>query len=183
MSSLSFNKVAGAVLATALAIVGLREVTTGLFSSEAPAKPGYLIEATVEGGEGAAVADVMPDFGTVIPVADIKAGEAVFAKCQSCHNVANGGANGTGPNLWGIVGHKPGSHAGFAYSAAMTEFGTKQGVWDDTHLYEFLKANCFMGVSLPLIRRFAVQLLEALRFLRQREIVHCDLKVSVVNCR
>ena len=50
-------------------------------------------------------------------------------------------------------------------------------------LYEFLKANCFMGVSLPLIRRFAVQLLEALRFLRQREIVHCDLKVSVVNCR
>ena len=140
MSNLSFNKVAGAVLATALAIVGLREVTTGLFSSEAPAKPGYLIEATVEGGEGAAVADVMPDFGTVIPVADIKAGEAVFAKCQSCHNVANGGANGTGPNLWGIVGHKPGSHAGFAYSAAMTEFGTKQGVWDDTHLYEFLKA-------------------------------------------
>jgi cytochrome c len=140
MSNLSFNKIAGAVLATALAIVGLREVTTGLFSSEAPAKPGYLIEATVEGGEGEAVADVMPDFGTVIPVADIKAGEAVFAKCQSCHNVANGGANGTGPNLWGIVGHKPGSHAGFAYSAAMTEFGTKQGVWDDTHLYEFLKA-------------------------------------------
>jgi cytochrome c len=140
MSNLTFNKIAGAGLATALAIVGLREVTTGLFSSEAPAKPGYLVEATVEGGEGAAVVDVMPDFGTVIPVADIKAGEAVFAKCQSCHNVANGGANGTGPNLWGIVGHKPGSHAGFAYSAAMTEFGTKQGVWDDTHLYEFLKA-------------------------------------------
>ena len=140
MSNLSFNKIAGAVLATALAIVGLREVTTGLFSSEAPAKPGYLIEATVEGGEGAAVADVIPDFGTVLPAADLKAGEAVFAKCQSCHNVANGGANGTGPNLWGVIGQKPGSHAGFAYSAAMTDFGTKQAVWDDTHMYEFLKA-------------------------------------------
>jgi len=140
MSNLTFNKIAGAGLATALAIVGLREVTTGLFSSEAPAKPGYLIEATVEGGEGAAVADVMPDFGTVIPVADIKAGEAVFAKCQSCHNVANGGANGTGPNLWGVIGQKPGSHAGFAYSAAMTDFGTKHAVWDDTQMYEFLKA-------------------------------------------
>lgn len=140
MSNLSFNKIAGAVLATALAIVGLREVTTGLFSSEAPAKPGYLIEATVEGGEGAAAVDVIPDFGTVLPAADLKAGEAVFAKCQSCHNVANGGANGTGPNLWGVIGHKPGSHAGFAYSAAMTEFGTKQAVWDDTHMYEFLKA-------------------------------------------
>jgi cytochrome c len=140
MSNLTFNKIAGAGLATALAIVGLREVTTGLFSSEAPAKPGYLIEATVEGGEGAAVADVMPDFGTVIPVADIKAGEAVFAKCQSCHNVANGGANGTGPNLWGVIGQKPGSHAGFAYSAAMTDFGTKHAVWNDTQMYEFLKA-------------------------------------------
>jgi cytochrome c len=140
MSNLSFNKIAGAGLATALAIVGLREVTTGLFSSEPPAKPGYLIEAATEGGEGAAAADVLPDFGTVIPAADPKAGEAVFAKCQSCHNAANGGANGTGPNLWGIVGHKPGSHAGFAYSAGMTEFGGKQGVWDDTHLYEFLKA-------------------------------------------
>jgi len=140
MSNLTFNKIAGAGLATALAIVGLREVTTGLFSSEAPAKPGYLIEATVEGGEGAAVADVMPDFGTVIPVADIKAGEAVFAKCQACHNVANGGANGTGPNLWGVIGRKPGSHAGFAYSAAMTDFGTKQAVWNDTQMYEFLKA-------------------------------------------
>ena len=140
MSNLTFNKIAGAGLATALAIVGLREVTTGLFSSEAPAKPGYLIEATIEGGEAAAVVDVIPDFGTVIPVADLKAGEAVFAKCQSCHNVANGGANGTGPNLWGVVGQKPGSHAGFAYSAAMTDFGTKQAVWDDTQMYEFLKA-------------------------------------------
>ena len=140
MSNLTFNKIAGAGLATALAIVGLREVTTGLFSSEAPAKPGYLIEATIEGGEGAAAVDVIPDFGTVIPVADLKAGEAVFAKCQSCHNVANGGANGTGPNRWGVVGQKTGSHAGFAYSAAMTDFGTKQAVWDDTQMYEFLKA-------------------------------------------
>jgi len=139
MSNLSFNKIAGAGLATALAIVGLREVTTGLFSSEAPAKPGYLIEVATEGGEGAAAVDVIPDFGTVLPVADLKAGEAVFAKCQACHNVANGGVNGTGPNLWGIIGRKPGAHAGFAYSAGMTEFGGKQAVWDDTHLYEFLK--------------------------------------------
>ena len=140
MSNLTFNKIAGAGLATVLAIVGLREVTTGLFTVAAPEKPGYLIEAAVEAGGEAAAADVLPDFGTVLPAADVKAGEAVFAKCQSCHNVANGGANGTGPNLWGVVGLKPGSHAGFAYSAALTEFGAKQPVWDDLRLYEFLKA-------------------------------------------
>lgn len=140
MSNLTFNKIAGAGLATALAIVGLREITTGLFNVEAPEKPGYLIEATVEGGGDAPVAEVIPDFGTVLPVADVKAGEAVFAKCQACHNIANGGANGTGPNLWAVVGMKPGVHAGFAYSTAMIEFGAKQPVWDDLHLYEYLRA-------------------------------------------
>ncbi len=33
-----------------------------------------------------------------------------------------------------------------------------------------------MGVSLPLVRRFAVQLLNTLRYLKRHDIVHCDLK-------
>ena len=140
MSDLSFNKIAGAVLATGLAIVGLKELSAGVFTTEPPEKPGYAIEVAAEAAAGSApVADVPPDWGTVLPTADIKAGEAVFAKCQSCHNAANGGANGTGPNLWGVVGRKPGSHGGFAYSSGMTEFGGKQAAWDYDHLYEFLK--------------------------------------------
>ena len=140
MSDLTFNKVAGAVLATGLAIVGLRELSSGIFSKEAPAKPGYAIEVADEGGGGgAAAADVPPDWGTVLPTADVKAGEAVFAKCKSCHNADNGGANGTGPALWGVEGRKPGSHGGFAYSSGMTDFGAKNPQWDYDHLYEFIK--------------------------------------------
>lgn len=140
MSDLTFNKVAGAVLATTLAIVGLRELSSGVFSKEPPEKAGYAIEVAAEAGDGgAAAADVPPDWGTVLPTADVKAGEAVFAKCKSCHNADNGGANGTGPNLWGVEGRKPGSHGGFAYSAGMTEFGAKQPVWDYNHMYEFVK--------------------------------------------
>jgi len=44
------------------------------------------------------------------------------------------------------------------------------------NLYEFIKNNNFQGVSLSLIRRFAIQLLAALRFLRKQHIIHCDLK-------
>jgi len=44
------------------------------------------------------------------------------------------------------------------------------------NLYEFIKNNNFQGVSLPLIRRFAIQLLTSLRALRKQRIVHCDLK-------
>jgi serine/threonine protein kinase len=44
------------------------------------------------------------------------------------------------------------------------------------NLYEFIKNNGFKGVSLALIRRFAIQLLVSLKFLKRERIVHCDLK-------
>ena len=40
-------------------------------------------------------------------------------------------------------------------------------------LYEFIKNNNFKGISLGLIRRFAIQLLQSLRFLKGEKIIHC----------
>jgi cytochrome c len=139
MSDLTFNKYAGAVLATCFVIAGLVQLSSGMFSQEKVAKPGFKDEVTEETGGGAAVADVPPDWGTVLKTADPAAGAAVFEKCKSCHNADNGGANGTGPNLWGVVGRQPGSHPGFAYSDAMKAFGAKQPTWDYEHIYEFIK--------------------------------------------
>jgi cytochrome c len=139
MSDLTFNKYAGAVLATAFVIAGLVQISSGVFSQEKVAKPGFKVEVTEETGGGAAAADVPPDWGTVLKTADPAAGAAVFEKCKSCHNADNGGANGTGPNLWGVEGRAPASHPGFAYSDAMKAFGAKQPVWDYEHIYEFIK--------------------------------------------
>lgn len=44
------------------------------------------------------------------------------------------------------------------------------------NLYDLLKANGFKGFSNNLVRRFAVQVLNGLRFLAEHRIVHCDLK-------
>lgn len=44
------------------------------------------------------------------------------------------------------------------------------------NLYDLLKNNRFQGLSLELIRRFAIQLLNAISFLRENRIIHCDLK-------
>ena len=44
------------------------------------------------------------------------------------------------------------------------------------NLYEFIKNNNFQGVSLGLIRRFAIQLLTTLKYLHRQNIIHCDLK-------
>jgi cytochrome c len=156
--SLSFNKYAGAVLATGFVIALLVNASSMVFSEEKVAKPGFKVEVQEETGGGAAAADVPPDWGTVLPKADVAAGQAVFAKCQSCHSLT---ANGTGPNLTGVVGRKPGTEAGFAYSDAMKGEGAKLPAWDYDHLYDYLKAPqayvqgtkmTFVGLKAPLDR-------------------------------
>jgi len=44
------------------------------------------------------------------------------------------------------------------------------------NLYEFIKNNKFQGLTLSLIRRFALQMLVSLRYLKQEKVIHCDLK-------
>ncbi|KAF0983232.1 hypothetical protein FDP41_010297 [Naegleria fowleri] len=44
------------------------------------------------------------------------------------------------------------------------------------NLYEFIKNNNFRGLSLGLIRKFALQILNSLQYLYEEKIIHCDLK-------
>jgi len=139
MSDLTGNKILGASLATALVMVGLGVVTPKFFEPTVPAKPGYAVAVPLEaGGEAAAAADVPPDWGTVLKTADVSAGEAKVTVCKACHMFDAAGTNNIGPGLYGVIGRKPGSHPGFAYSAGMEAFGAKQPIWDYEHVYEFL---------------------------------------------
>jgi cytochrome c len=141
MSELSTNKIAGAALGTALVLSILAVVTPMLFEREPPAKPGYAITvAAEEGAAGAPAENLTPDWGTVLPTADVAAGEAKTAVCKACHMFDPAGTNNIGPGLYGVVGRKPASHPGFAYSAAMQTVAAKQPVWDYQHLYEYLKS-------------------------------------------
>lgn len=139
MSDLTFNKIAGGLLATGLVIFGLRELTTIVFEKEPLEKPGYAVAVAESASDGPA-AEVAPDWGTVIPVTNPEVGKAVSAKCGSCHNFDAGGPNGTGPNLYGVLGRKVASHPGFAYSPGMTEFAATHPVWTWDELDQFIKA-------------------------------------------
>ena len=44
------------------------------------------------------------------------------------------------------------------------------------NLYEFIKSNHYHGLSLPLIRRFTIQIIQCLKLLKKLHIIHCDLK-------
>lgn len=67
--------------------------------------------------------------------ADPAAGEKVFkSQCSICHSVAPG-RNMIGPGLFGVVGRKAGTVAGFHYSAANRNSGL---TWDEATLNKYL---------------------------------------------
>jgi cytochrome c len=148
------NTIAGWVLGAGIVALGASIVTGELFHSERPEKMGYPIEGVEE--EGAAGAEAEQPIAMFLASADAGKGEAVFKKCGACHTVTQGGANGLGPNLWGVVG-KPVAHLGgaFAYSDALKSHG---GTWDWESLSQWLKSPktfapgtkmTFAGLSKP----------------------------------
>jgi len=132
------NKISGAIFSTLLVLFSLSVASGMIFATHPPKVMGDKITIQEAATTETEAPDVPPDWGTVLKTADVAAGATVSQKCQSCHNFANGGPNQTGPNLWGVIGRKPGTHAGFSYSSAMVDFGNKIGVWDYNHIYEFI---------------------------------------------
>lgn len=141
MDTFEFNKFAMAVLGAVFFIMGLSIVTETIFHSEAPEKPGYLIEVaenTSSGNEsGADAGPAYEPISAMLASADLAAGEKVAKKCLSCHSFDSGGKNKVGPALYGIVNRNLGTVDGFSYSAALKEFGAGK-VWDYEALNGFL---------------------------------------------
>jgi cytochrome c len=69
---------------------------------------------------------------------DAAAGQRVFNQCRACHSIEQGGRNGVGPNLHGVVGRKAGSIESFRYSASMREKAAGGLAWDEDTLRAYL---------------------------------------------
>lgn len=150
-----FNTIAGWTLFAGIVGLGLNSVSSHYFSADKPHRPekmGYAIEGVADESEGAGGVPI----ATLLASSDASKGEAVFAKCASCHTINAGGANGIGPNLHGVVGEGIGTGAGgFAFSDALKSVG---GTWTFEQLDAWLKSPkafapgtkmTFAGLSKP----------------------------------
>lgn len=158
MDSYEVNKILGWVLTAAIAVLGLSIVTGYMFPVHLPETPAYVVQGVEAEGEaaGGAAAEAEKPIEFYLASADVAKGEAQFKKCASCHTIDKGGAQGIGPNLYGIVGAKHAHIGGFGYSDAMKATGDK--VWDWQGLAAWL-ANpkkyipgnkmSFAGISKP----------------------------------
>jgi len=138
LGDLFMTTAAGWVLGAAAIGLGLYLVSSGYFHAGKPERPeqlGYVIEGVEDTGGGKAAEITMAQALNMEGVT-AEAGAKLFAKCQSCHTIEAGGANGVGPNLNGVMGANVGAKAGFAYSTAMAGLG---GTWGWDEMNEWLK--------------------------------------------
>jgi len=164
MDDLGFNKIAGAVLATGLGVLLLSKLP-GLAMGHQGEAIAYKVGSIEVAGAGEEEIELpFPQADWVAAMDEVK-GAKVFKKCKSCHNVDIGGANGTGPALYGVVENDIATYAGYNYSAALTGL---EGTWTYEALDEYLtkpsayapgtKMN-FVGLKKPADRAAVIQYL------------------------
>jgi cytochrome c len=136
MDAFEVNKTVGAVLSALLVIFAGKTTLDIVYKEHKPEKPGWALPITEPAAASkgpAAPFDATKVVG-LLPKANPENGQEGFRKCLTCHTPQKGGPNGTGPNLWGVVGRKPGSQPGFAYSEAMKNKGG-EWTWDALATY------------------------------------------------
>lgn len=150
MGDLTLNKILGSLLAVALVLFGLNELSKVLFSDgggyghygeelsyneRIAQKFAYFIPVEGAGEVGEEEEEVF-DLGLALASADISRGERSFnAKCATCHTIDEGGAHGTGPNLWATIGLDKAGHEGFNYSRTLEGM---EGEWTYQTLNDWL---------------------------------------------
>ncbi len=136
MGDLFWNKVFGTILAVFLGIMALQLLSSTVFASGhgegghgdseehslndwAQSRFAYYTDIAETGAAGGGEEEVY-DLGALLAAADPTRGERAFkSKCTTCHTIEQGGPNGTGPNLHGILTASHAHKDNFGYSSAM----------------------------------------------------------------
>ncbi|WP_425406759.1 c-type cytochrome [Hwanghaeella sp.] len=134
---LMINKVAAAVLTAGLIAMTAGFISTFVYHPTTPEENAFVIEVQDDGPAPGPAEDTGPEpIEALLASADLGKGEKLLKKCTACHKFEQGGANGVGPALYGVVGRPKAGADGFSkYSDAMKAAG---GEWTFEDLNHFL---------------------------------------------
>jgi cytochrome c len=136
MNSFEINKFLGALLGTCLVLMAIHLSSGAIFSTPAPAKPGYEVAVKEEKpGQAEAAKPAEVPIETLLASASVEHGAQVAKQCATCHNFQEGQGPKVGPDLYGVVGRQVASKSGFNYSAALK---AKGGTWGFDELNKWL---------------------------------------------
>ncbi len=142
MNSFYDNKIASAVLASLLVMVGIH-TAIDLFYPKGTANlaKGRIIVAPETATAAATPAPAKPEekdppVESLLASANVEAGQNAAKVCGACHNWTKGAGTKVGPDLYGVVGRDIGKEPGFSYSTALQQKG---GKWTFQNLYEWIK--------------------------------------------
>lgn len=147
---LELNKIFAAILAMALGYMGLKEIAHAVIHVQAPDTPAYALAIPEVGGKAEKEEPLPFPQAEWVSAMNAERGAKVFKKCTSCHNNEAGGAHGTGPNLYGVVGSKIAAKSGFGYSNA---FKGSDLIWtyEDLDLYLARPTKYISGTAMNFI--------------------------------
>lgn len=137
MHSLEGNKIVAAVLTAGITFGIAGFVGRLLVAPHIPHEAAIAVGGTAPAQEAAAPA--APALEPVTPLlasANADNGRQIAQRaCASCHSFNEGGRQGVGPNLWGIVGAKHAHVEGFNYSAAIRGMADKPWTYEDLNAW------------------------------------------------
>jgi len=151
------NKIAAAGLTALLLVFGLPQLTAAVFGGGHHGGHGEELHLAyccveLETADASGAEEEAPyDLGALMASASVSGGERRAALCQSCHTFEQGGANGTGPNLWNIVNRPIASVSGFNYTSALQEVG---GEWTYERLDAYLRNSQEYVPGTAMVQRF-----------------------------
>ena len=127
MDSFEFNKIAAAVLITALLLIGIKEIGNSIFKNEKLEQSAYKVEGLEKTTKSEKdvpkkIEASLQPIAPMLATASIDEGKKIFKKCAACHSIEQGGKNKIGPALWSVVDRKVGSVEGFKYSNALKNY-------------------------------------------------------------
>ena len=142
--SLEFNKLAAGFLVAGLIAMVASFGASILYTPKEAEKRGFAVEVPEAPVAGAAAVEVVE-----VPIAELlltasaeNGAKEAKKRCAACHTFDAGGANKTGPNLYGILNSKIAGKEDYPYSSALQEVGNDwnyESIWNYESMNQWLK--------------------------------------------